>query len=198
MEKQLTFGELIHIFWKKLYLIIILTVIGGTAGFAWSRISYHPVYTASTSFIVFHKNSKKIESDLKAIPTYESILTNRSTLRSVQKKMNKVSGYKGSVSTLSSGITTVTSPNSLIIKVSADAPSAKIAVAMANNSVTVFKTRINHVINAGTVRQLAKADTSNVTKTPTNSKKQLLMGAMIGFAVGILLVLFLERKVLFM
>lgn len=198
MEKQLTFGELIHIFGKKLYLIIILAIIGGGAGFAWSRINYHPVYTASTSFIVFHKNSKKIESDLKAIPTYESILTNRSTLRAVQKKMNKVSGYNGSVSTLSSDITTITSPNSLIIKVSADAPSAKLAVAMANNSVTVFKKRINHVINAGTVRQLAKADAKDVTKTPTNSKKQLLMGVMIGFALGILLVLFLERKAFFM
>lgn len=197
MEKQLTFGELVHIFWKKLYLIIILAVIGGGAGFAWSRISYHPVYTATTSFIVFHKNAKKIDSDLKAIPTYESILTNRSTLRSVQKKMKKVSGYTGSVSTLSSDITTVTAPNSLIIKVSADAKSAHVASAIANNSVTVFKEHINHVMNAGTVRQLAKADVKDATKTPKNTKKQMLMGGMIGLAAGILLVLFLERKVLF-
>jgi capsular polysaccharide biosynthesis protein len=197
MEKQLTFGELIHIFWKKLYLLIIFVIIGAGAGFAWAKINYQPVYTATSSFIVYHKDSKRIENNLKAIPTYESIFANRSTMQQLQKKMKHVSGYKGTVKTLADKITTTSAPNSLIIKVSSDASTAKVAVAMTNNSIKVFKKQVNTVMNAGTVRQLAKADKKDVLKSPMNTKKQLLLGSMVGLAVGILLVIFLERKVIF-
>lgn len=197
MEKQLTFGELIHIFWKKLYLLIIFVIVGAGAGFAWAKINYQPVYTATSSFIVYHKDSKRIENDLKAIPTYESIFANRTSMRLVQKKMKKVSGYHGSVTTLTKKITTASAPNSMVIKVSSDASSAKVAVAMTNNSIKVFKKQVNKIVNAGTVRQLAKANVKDTLKSPSNTKKQFLLGAMVGLAVGILLVIFLERKLIF-
>lgn len=187
MEKKVVFSSLINFFIKKIYILIISICIFSFIGFLWSKYTYKPVYSNESSFVVYHKNAK-------AIATYQKVLKNRIILSEVQSEMKNVKGYSGSVKALANDIKTTNDPGTLVITVSGEGKTPRIATKLANITIGVFKEKANTLLSAGTVKQLAKAQSKYATKSPQNKKKFILLGAFVGFAVGILTMLIIGRR----
>lgn len=194
MGKKVVFSSLINFFIKKIYILIISICIFSFIGFLWSKYTYKPVYSNESSFVVYHKNAKAKETDLSAIATYQKVLKNRIILSEVQSEMKNVKGYSGSVKALANDIKTTNDPGTLVITVSGEGKTPRIATKLANITIGVFKEKANTLLSAGTVKQLAKAQSKYATKSPQNKKKFILLGAFVGFAVGILTMLIIGRR----
>lgn len=194
MKENIVVKDLVRLFKKSFYIIILSVIVLGVAGFFWSKYTYHPVYTNESSFVVYHQNVKKRESDLDFMPTYEKILTNRMILQKVHKQMKSVKGYTGTVKSINNDLKVSTEPSTLIITVKGQGESAKLATALTNNTIKAFKKNVNKIVSAGTVHQLAKAKVKQASKSTANTKKMMLLGSLIGLAVGIVIVLFTGRR----
>lgn len=194
MANKVNLKGLIIVFIKRFYIVILFAIVFAVAGLFWGKHVYHPSYSSESSFVVYHKDAKKRDNDIALISTYEKVLMNRIILQGVQHKMKQVKGYDGSVDSLTDAVKVSTEPGTLIIKVTGEANSPKVATKLANTTIQVFKQKANRLISIGTVHQLAKASVKHTTKSASNTKKYAFLGGLIGVVLSIIAILLLDRS----
>lgn len=194
MANKIILKDLVNLFVKRIYIVIIAIIAFSVVGYFWSKYTYQPVYSSESSFVAYHKNAKKRDSDLSFMTTYEKVLTDPIILQDVQSKMKKVQGYDGNLGTISNSLETSVEPGTVIIKVVAHADSPRVSVAIVNNTIKSFRQNASKIISVGTVNQLAKARLSKVQKNSADTKKFIVLGSMFGLAISILGILILDRK----
>lgn len=96
MEREYTIQELIGIFFKKLWLIILLSVVGLLIGFGISKFLITPQYSSSVSMYIYNSNSIENSinyTDLTAskqlVNTYIVILQDDTIMKQVVTSLNK-------------------------------------------------------------------------------------------------------------
>ncbi|ANK59138.1 YveK family protein [Loigolactobacillus backii] len=196
MEESITLKSLVMSVLKRWYVVILAMLVFAAGGYWWSGHTYQSAYSATASFMVepTHHTAKRIEAVTKTVPTYQDLLGNSYVLNGVQKKMNKVAGYNKSVDFLQQHVHSQANMGSMIIKVTVDGDTAKLATKTTNTLVDVFQSRLHKFTKKAKVRHLAPATVSEATLINKRStKKYTFYGLLLGLIIGLCLALVFDR-----
>lgn len=219
--EEIDLKELIGVFWKKKFLIILVVVIFAILGAIYSNISKSPIYESSTSLILvpeevddekafadyYHitSNNEKIEVE----KTYNEnsrlsselnlntrILTSSSVIATSQKVANKVlenldMNITAKELITSIVVTPVAESNSLTIAVTNS--DAEMAAKIANEVAKVFIDEVKEIYNAENYYILDEAEVSTAPTNSVSPLKNIVIFAFIGavLVAGYILVVYM-------
>lgn len=219
--EEIDLKELIGIFWKKKFLIILVVVIFAILGAIYSNISKSPIYESSTSLILvpeevddekayadyYHitSNNEKIEVEKtynensrlsSELNLNTKILTSSSVIATSQKVANKV------LKNLNMNITAKELISSIVVTPVADSNSLTIAVTnsdaemaskIANEVAKVFIDEVKEIYNAENFYILDEAEVSTVPTNSVSPLKNIVIFAFIGavLVAGYILVVYM-------
>lgn len=188
--------ELIKVFkilLKHLKTIIITTIITilifGVAIFTVIK----PKYQSTAEIIVNQKLGKNSDislqqqaqaTDLQLVNTYKSILNSETIGNSVKKKVGKDEYNQ-------SELDVETDLSSQVISINVTSHNAYQAAKIANTTATVFKQKINKIMDVNNVSVISKAMVNNKVVFPKKSLS-LILGLVVGLVIGSILALFKE------
>ncbi|MBU8686475.1 capsular biosynthesis protein [Priestia megaterium] len=146
---------------KRLWLLILFTILAATAGSIVSFFMLTPVYEARTQILVNQAKSEKqfynsteIQTNVQLIQTYNDIIKSPAILSEVTKQLK----LKVTPKELSNQIQVTNSENSQVAHIVVQGTNARMAVEIANKTASVFKKEIPKIMNVDNVSILAKAE----------------------------------------
>ena len=178
---------------KEHLILIITTTIVTAFVFAIAVLFFiKPQYQSTTQMIVNQKISKTAEdtqlqgiqqADVQLVNTYKGIITSPAVNSRVQSALGDNKLVKNSK------VNVDTQPNSQVFNISVKSRNPNIAAEMANETATVFKKRLKHIMRSSRANVIARAHPNG---SPVFPKKSLsiLLGIVVGFILGVLLALF--------
>lgn len=195
MEETISLKELFQTLRKRLWMIILITVIATTVSGVISYLFLTPIYQSSTQILVNQKasdqpvfSSNDIRTNLELINTYNVIIKSPAILDIVKDRL----GLERSVGTLNNQITVGSENNSQVVKITVQDENPRTATEIANMTATVFQSEIVKIMNVNNVSILSPAEYSEnpspVKPNPTlNMAIALVVGLMIGVGLAFLL-----------
>lgn len=184
-------------FVKAAILTIALAIIGGIGMFGYAKHKQKTTYTAERYVLISHngnsqnpdRNNPISTDDLNMMTSYADIAENEITAREARSYLPKKMRKQYSANQITSAISAKTSPQSLVLKISAKTGDAKDSAVIVNAVAQGLKKELPALQpGAGQVHLLAKADKSNVTsETTPNKKKYMLVGVALGGLVGLVI-----------
>lgn len=210
MENTYSIKDLINLFLSKLWLIILLAVIGGAAGFCYTKFCMPLQYSSHISMYVQCYTSTSgptdyndISKSKQLINTYIEVLKDDAVMNAVGGKL--MNEFDESVLTGTFGayqnrispsvirncmhITSVTDTS--VLTVSATTKSPEIAAAICNDIAEVAPKFLDDAIGVGQINYI---DTAKVYPNPVgpNIKKNTALGAIAGAMLMALLILIID------
>ena len=192
-EQEIDLLELIGVLWKKLFGIVIATVLGAVVVLMYTLFFVTPKYQASAMMFVntssLDVGSTKINlSDLTASKslanTYSVILKSRTTLEEVIEKADLNYTY----TQLSGMITTETVNDTEVFRVIVTCEDPNEAKKIANTIVEVLPDRIKDIMDGSAVKVVDDAIAPK-TYVSSNYKRNALIGALVGFVIACAIVI---------
>ncbi|NBJ70836.1 MULTISPECIES: Wzz/FepE/Etk N-terminal domain-containing protein [Clostridia] len=196
MEETISLKEIFAVLKKRIMLI--LACIFGAAVIA-AIVSYFvltPTYEANSSFIVnqsqqdsqMQYNVEEIRTNVELINTYNVIIKSARILNQVVDELN----LDMTSDELAQKIQVSSEEQSQVVTVTATDSSPKLAVEMANTTVTTFQNEIPELMNVDNVNILSEAELGpNPSPVSPNSMLNIaiaiVLGAMIGVGIAFLL-----------
>ncbi|WP_077302667.1 YveK family protein [Virgibacillus pantothenticus] len=196
MEETISLKEIFAVLKKRIKLI--LACIFGAAVIA-AIVSYFvltPTYEANSSFIVNQSqqdsqtqyNVDEIRTNVELINTYNVIIKSARILNQVVDELN----LDMTSDELAQKIQVSSEEQSQVVTVTATDSSPKLAVEMANTTVTTFQNEIPELMNVDNVNILSEAELEpNPSPVSPNSMLNIaiaiVLGAMIGVGIAFLL-----------
>lgn len=195
--EEISIGELVAILKKRFVLIIIMLVLGIAIATGVTFFLITPMYGSSAELIVQSKGeaTTNLQADVNAnvllINTYADMIKGDVVLDDVQKELAENYQYDLSTQAISGIIEVVQSTNSQMFQIRATSDNPDKSAAIANVTAAIFQNKAADVldVNRVTVTSQAQANTSPVSP---NERINILIGAVVGIAVGATLALFLE------
>lgn len=194
MKEAISLQELFKILWKKLFLILAVSIVTVTIAGVVSYFFITPTYKASTQILITQKNElnqfnmQDIQTNLQLINTYNVIIKSPAILSKVIENLE----LNTTPDKLNKIITVNSEQNSQVVTVSVHNPSHMNAVKIANMTAEVFQHEIKYLMNVDNVNILSPAfDTNN--PIPEKPKPILIMaisiviGLMIGMGIAVLI-----------
>ena len=210
MENTYSIKDLINLFLSKLWLIILLAVIGGAAGFCYTKFCMPLQYSSHISMYVQCYTSTSgptdyndISKSKQLINTYIEVLKDDAVMNAVGGKL--MNEFDESVLTETFGayqnrispsvirncmhITSVTDTS--VLTVSSTTKSPEIAAAICNDIAEVAPKFLDDAIGVGQINYI---DTAKVYPNPVgpNIKKNTALGAIAGAMLMALLILIID------
>lgn len=193
--KKYSISEAKSLILKNLVAIILLGIIfGGVMGLV-AKHRQQTYYTATRNLIVSH-NLKHINSDKKSIvqadqeliPTYQSIIKDRSVAKQAHGYLPEKLRKKYSTDDVQKSISTSAKQNTLVIVVHSKTGSANASIKIVNAVTKAFQKQLPTIDkNAGQVVLLSEANKEDVdTKTKPSAKKYAVAGAALGVLIGMI------------
>lgn len=187
-------GVLLHKWW----LLLIVTVLMGAAGFAYSRFVITPMYQSTTSIYIMNTDKDNLtysDTQLATILTsdYEALITSRYVLEKTIKECELNESY----SRLVSKISVSNKKGTRIIDISVTDPNPEKARYIADSVRQIAAEQIKSVMNIEAVNVVDQASTPTAPVSPSVAKWTVIMGAA-GFlivAVIILVVYFMDDTI---
>ena len=174
---------------KKLWLLVlILTVLGGAVMGVWSWYSYTPSYTASVTFTVYVKNDAQAEIPAYNQATAEQMAETFPYILTSGVLSDLVMADMGTSSLPSISASAIEDANLFVLKVSGTDPEYCYNVLQ---SVIKNYPQVAELVVGPT--QMEIVDETGIPTEPSNSRQwqsPAKKGAVIGFALGLLLVAF--------
>lgn len=188
MEDGISLLELVDIIKKRLWLIIMITIVATTASGLVSYFLLTPVYQTSTELLVKPKTEQNVivQNDVslnsQIINTYTEIIKSPAVLEEVSNELNLNRD-------LSSQITVTTKNESQILLVTVNDTDPVLAKDIANTVASVFQRELVNIMNIDNVNILSKAeDGKHVEPNPMlNMAIAFVVGLMIGVGLAFLL-----------
>ncbi|WP_175640719.1 YveK family protein [Metabacillus schmidteae] len=188
MEDGISLLELVDIIKKRLWLIIMITIVATTASGLVSYFLLTPVYQTSTELLVKPKTEQNvlvpndISLNSQIINTYTEIIKSPAVLEEVSNELNLNRD-------LSSQITVTTKNESQILLVTVNDTDPVLAKDIANTVASVFQRELVNIMNIDNVNILSKAeDGKHVEPNPVmNMAIAFVIGLMIGVGLAFLL-----------
>lgn len=189
LEETLGLQEVAKILKKRLWLIIILTVISIAISAGISFYALTPVYKAQTQILVNQNNGAEgvyswqtTETDLRLINTYNVIITSPVILTPVIEALN----LNLTPSQLIHQISITNESDSKVVTISVEDSNPSIAVEISNTVAEVFKEQIPQLMSVDNISVLSAAKLSeNPTPVKPNKMLNIAIGGLIGLMVGI-------------
>ncbi|WP_182004332.1 YveK family protein [Priestia aryabhattai] len=186
MEETISLRELFAVLRKRLWLIVLITIIAATVSAVISFFVLTPVYESKTQILVNQaKNDQQlysnqtVQTNVQLINTYNDIITSPAILDKVVKelKLDKSAGN------LSSQIQVTSAQDSQVAQIVVQDTSAKRAADIANTTASVFQKQVPKLMNVDNVKVLSKAA---LGENPSPVKPQPLMNVAIAIVVGLM------------
>ncbi|MEN3780836.1 YveK family protein [Priestia megaterium] len=186
MEETISLRELFAVLRKRLWLIVLITIIAATVSAVISFFVLTPVYESKTQILVNQaKNDEQlysnqtVQTNVQLINTYNDIITSPVILDKVIKelKLDKSAGD------LSGQIQVTSAQDSQVAQIVVQDTSAKRAADIANTTASVFQKQVPKLMNVDNVKVLSKAE---LGENPSPVKPQPLMNVAIAIVVGLM------------
>ena len=172
---------------KRIWAVILVTVLAGAAGLLISMFALTPKYTSSVQIYVNNAADKnnstyitttEISAAKSLVDTYVVILKSRTTLEEIRD----ASGLGYSTGELSGMITAAAQNGTQIFRVSVTSPSPQESRLLANTVAAVLPERISEVVDGSSVRILDYAQLPTRPSSP-NIVKNTALAALAGFVL---------------
>ena len=191
--EEINLMDLLNFFAKKIYIIVLFTVLGATIATVYSTYYQVPLYKSETTLLLTatakQDNETITQNDIlinqKLVTTYREIIKSNKVLKRVKSDLK----LDYTIGQLSSNISVTTVKDTEIIEISVSDESAHKATEIANKIAEVFSEEIVVLYNIQNIGVIDEAEASNV---PYNVKlaKQQVLGGGIGL-LGALSIVFL-------
>lgn len=178
--------------WSKKFLIIFTALFFGTLSLIASIFLIDPAYTATTRVYVVGQSSESVTTqDLQAgsylVKDYQEIIKSSEVLSKVIAKEESPL----STDELSGMISVVVPTDTRVISISVESKDPKEAAQLTNRVREVAAEKIKEVTKVQDVTTLEEAQVPEKPSSP-NTKRNLILGALVGAAVSIFGVLLTE------
>ncbi|MED3946206.1 YveK family protein [Priestia aryabhattai] len=186
MEETISLRELFAVLRKRLWLIVLITIIAATVSGVISFFMLTPVYESKTQILVNQaKNDQQlysnqaVQTNVQLINTYNDIITSPAILDKVVKELK----MDESAQSLSGQIQVTSAQNSQVAQIVVQDTSAKRAAQIANTTASVFQKQVPKLMNVDNVKVLSKA---TVGESANPVKPQPLLNIAIAVVVGLM------------
>src|SRR6478752_10214534 len=186
MKETISLRDLFAVLRKRLWLIVLITIIAATVSGVISFFVLTPVYESKTQILVNQAkndqqlyNNQTVQTNVQLINTYNDIIKSPAILDKVIKELK----LDGSAQSLSGKIQVTNAENSQVAQIVVQDTSAKRATQIANTTASVFKKEVPKIMNVDNVSVLSKA-TLGESASPV--KPQPLMNIAIAVVVGLM------------
>ncbi|MGZ0874773.1 YveK family protein [Priestia megaterium] len=195
MEETISLRELFQVLRKRLWLIVLITIIAATVSAVISFFVLTPVYESKTQILVNQAksdeqlyNTQTVQTNVQLINTYNDIIKSPAILDKVIKELK----LDSSAQSLSGQIQVTNAQDSQVAQIVVQDTSAKRATEIANTTASVFKKEVPKIMNVDNVSVLSKAalgeSTSPVKPQPLmNIAIAVVVGLMVGVGLSFLL-----------
>lgn len=181
------------IVWKNIIIIVIITIVFSLIGALYAKHKKHTVYESDRSMMTvssYHGASanEEVQADINLGKTYAKIVESDDVARAAHKQLPKKLKKKYDTQQISSMINADPIMQTTIIKVSAKAGSAKDSASVVNAVTEAASKQISKKVpSAEKMSLFAKAKAEDAqSKTSPSVKKFGMLGASIGFLIGII------------
>ncbi|OSX53990.1 YveK family protein [Anoxybacillus ayderensis] len=186
MEETISLRELFQTLRKRMWLIIVMTVVATMTSGIVSYFVLTPIYQASTQLLVNQAkndqpiyNISEIQTNLQLINTYNVIMKSPAILDIVKDELD----LNMPIEQLNEKINVTSEKDSQVVNVTVEDPDPYMAADIANTVASVFQREIVKIMNVDNVNILAKAE---VKEQPVPVKPKPLLNMAIAFVVGMM------------
>ncbi|PFP16980.1 capsular biosynthesis protein [Priestia megaterium] len=186
MEETISLRELFAVLRKRLWLIVLITIIAATVSAVISFFVLTPVYESKTQILVNQAkndqqlyNNQTVQTNVQLINTYNDIITSPAILDKVVKELK----LDKSAADLSDQIQVTSAQDSQVAQIVVQDTSAKRAADIANTTAGVFQKQVPKLMNVDNVKVLSKAA---LGENPSPVKPQPLLNVAIAIVVGLM------------
>ncbi|WP_195695118.1 YveK family protein [Priestia megaterium] len=186
MEETISLRELFAVLRKRLWLIVLITIIAATVSGVISFFVLTPVYQSKTQILVNQAksdeqlyNTQAVQTNIQLINTYNDIITSPAILDKVIKELK----LDESAQSLKGQIQVTSAEYSQVAQIAVQDTNAKRATDIANTTAAVFQKEVPKIMNVDNVSVLSKA---TVGESASPIKPQPLMNIAIALVVGLM------------
>ncbi|WP_280157570.1 YveK family protein [Priestia aryabhattai] len=186
MEETISLRELFAVLRKRLWLIVLITIIAATVSGVISFFVLTPVYQSNTQILVNQAksdeqlyNTQAVQTNIQLINTYNDIITSPAILDKVIKELK----LDESAASLKGQIQVTSAEYSQVAQITVQDTSAKRATDIANTTAAVFQKEVPKIMNVDNVSVLSKA---TVGESASPIKPQPLLNIAIAVVVGLM------------
>ncbi|MEI2379583.1 YveK family protein [Priestia megaterium] len=196
MEETISLKELFQTLKKRLWLIVLITIIAAIISAVISFFVITPTYEAKTQILVNKTKSdeqlytgNEVQTNIQLINTYNVIITSPAILDTVKDDLN----LERSVADLNNQITVSSATDSQVVEISVQDPSPYVAAQIANKTAEVFKNKISNIMKVDNVSVLSKAEVKGaVAPIKPQPLLNIAIAIVVGLMVGVGLAFLLE------
>ncbi|WP_461215930.1 YveK family protein [Lacticaseibacillus sp. GG6-2] len=189
-ESKFNFGRVLHVIWKHIWVVVVLTVIGAGATLA-LRPKGTVAHTATTQVMISPKQNYDVSNGtlMDMVKTYDVLgVAIKQYNSAIDSKKDKAS-----FNDLSDSLQVTVNGNSRILTIKADEGSAhdvkKLANLIAKRVVIVATKKLPTLKNT----IVTPARISGQNSGGLSAKKAIVLGGVVGFVVGIECTILLDR-----
>lgn len=183
--EEINLSELFNYFWTKKVLIIVCFVVSLYCGIMYSTVFQKPMYKSYTTLLLTPENKEATitNSDItlnrSLVDTYREIIKSKKIIGSVIENLELDYSY----SVLNSHVSVEDVNDTEIIKISVIDENKWLAMYIANEIASVFKTEVVKIYK---LENIAIIDTAELSVNPYNINlvKQVLISGVLGLAAG--------------
>ncbi|MGG3123243.1 Wzz/FepE/Etk N-terminal domain-containing protein [Priestia megaterium] len=186
MEETISLRELFAVLRKRLWLIVLITIIAATVSAVISFFVLTPVYESKTQILVNQAkndqqlyNNQTVQTNVQLINTYNDIIKSPAILDKVIKELK----LESTAEELSNQLQVTNAQDSQVAQIVVQDTNAKRATDIANTTASVFKKEVPKIMNVDNVSVLSKA-TLGESSSPV--KPQPLLNIAIAIVVGLM------------
>lgn len=183
--EEINLNELLNYFWTKKILIIVCFIVSLYGGIMYSTVFQKPMYKSYTTLLLTPENKESTitNSDItlnrNLVDTYREIIKSKKILNTVIENLDLDYTY----SMINRHVSVESVNETEIIKISVTDENKWLAMYIANEIATVFKTEVVKIYK---LENIAIIDTAELSNSPynINTAKQVLISGVLGLAVG--------------
>jgi len=186
-EETIELREILRIIRKRIWIVLLITLIATTASGVMSYFFITPIYQASTQLLVNSSKDNSINSltandvrfSLDIIQTYIEVIKSPRILDQAAQEL----GLKINALQLEKKLDISTVKQSQIISITAEDPDQHVAAKIANGIASTFQREIPKIMKVDNVQILAEAKQE---ENPSPVKPRPILNIAIAFVVGLM------------
>ncbi|QFT90868.1 Capsular polysaccharide type 8 biosynthesis protein cap8A [Bacillus sp. THAF10] len=187
MEETISLKELFQTIRKRLWLIVLITVIFTTTSGLVSYFLLTPIYESQAQILVNQEKSAEqaaystgdIQANVQLINTYNIIIKSPAVLDQVSQELDG----KVATSELNNMISVASAQNSQVLNITVQNQDPVLAAAIANKTAEVFQEQVVELMSVDNVKILWPAQ---VGENPSPVKPQPVLNMAIAMVVGLM------------
>lgn len=181
-EFEINIFEILWAFWKRIWCILLVAIICGAAGFAYTKATGVPTYKAGAMIIINNKpdgrdylTSDLINTSKELANTYSIIIKSHTVLDAVIKDLDLDMSYEA----LSKSVSVSTVEETPVLKINASHTSRFVAISIVDKILDISPDVIIETVDVGSVN-VVEDTTASMTPMLPSATKNAIIWAFVG------------------